>query len=259
MARHKEKLRPLSEPFRRTVYHALASFGYRVERLRDPYLDTARIVGPRSIDLAVDGGAYRGAATLKLLGAFPAARVLAFEPMPTFAEQLRVRFAGEPRVEVVEQALSADAGPATFHIHTTPFTSSLLEIADSTDYMQVERNVEVQKVRLDDVLDTLEAHSIIVKLDLQGHEHAALQGMVRALTDGRVRALIVEVNFARRYAGGCSFADIVCALGSTGFGLHRLYDLRLMAADAYEIGDAVFVRAAERALAPCGDPRLQVS
>ena len=233
---------------KRLVHQVLAKAGLHIERVRDPYVDAVNLAAVADLDLAVDGGAYKGVATQRLLEACPGARVLAFEPMPDFAEKLRTRFASEPRVRVIQKALSDENGSATFHVHATRFTSSLHEIADPAGEMQEVQRVVVEKTRLDDVLDTVDARSIVVKLDLQGHEHAALLGMSRALTDGRIRTLIAEVNFARRYAAGCSFADIVTLLGGVGFGLHRLYELRLTAGDGYEIGDAVFVRDPGRAL-----------
>ena len=234
---------------RRVLHNALAGVGYHVERLRDPYVDAVRQAGRRRIDLAVDGGAYKGAATHKLLTVCPDAQVLAFEPMPDFAAALRKRFADEPRVQIVEKALSDRCGTATFHVHETPYTSSLHDSEDSVSEMQVDRNVTVERVSLDEVLDATPARAVLVKLDLQGHEVIALQGMDRALRDGRIRAMVVEVNFARRYQAGCSFADLVAALGEAGFGLHRLYEVRLSASDGYEIGDALFVRDPDRALA----------
>lgn len=85
----------------------------------------------------------------------------------------------------------------------------------------------------------------LIKLDLQGHELAALQGASACLSGGTL-AVIVEVNFRNRYAEGCTYHEVDQLLSTHGFRLFRLYEIIDDPNGSWRQADALFV--AERLL-----------
>jgi hypothetical protein len=75
-----------------------------------------------------------------------------------------------------------------------------------------ESDIVVQAVKLDDLLTadqlrgwqsmrkTYEAHSLVVKIDVEGFEAQVLEGMQRLLRERRCRKVIIEENVGRAQA-----------------------------------------------------------
>lgn len=194
--------------------------------------------GPR----IVDGGANKGRTVDAFLRLYPAAAIWAFEPIPELARKLARRFEGDARVAVRQSALGASPHRLTLNILESRTCSSLLaptgireKHADKP--MSVVRQVEVEVVRLDDVLP---AGADIVKLDLQGFELEALRGAQAMLA--RVKAVLCEVAFKDLYAGQPLAEEIVAWMEARGFGLEGLYRLVRDAAGNPVSADALFLR-----------------
>jgi FkbM family methyltransferase len=130
-------------------------------------------------------------------------RVLVFEPGENNLSYLRRNIAGKPHVTLVEKAASNQNGVAQFRLESlTGQNNSLL-----TEYRVLEDNmrsagvsnvetsvVSVDCVRIDDFIaqNGLSAPTLI-KIDIEGAEHMALQGLVKTLRQRGV-AIMVEVT-----------------------------------------------------------------
>lgn len=124
-------------------------------------------------------------------------RVVLVEPNPVRAGQLR----RIPNVEVVEAAVTNQAGPVILHVTDRDVGSSLLE--PLVDYSPVGA-VWVDTVTLDDV----DGVNVLV-VDVQGSE-------VDVLTSGdltRFDLIVCETSTHVRYEGGCTEQDVLDALG----------------------------------------------
>jgi len=208
------------------------------ERLAALLPQTAFGIGPR----IVDGGANKGRTVDALLRLYPKAAIQAFEPIPELARKLARRFAGDARVAVHQAALGASPQVLPLNILESRTCSSLLaptgireKHADKP--MALARRVEVEVVRLDDVLP---AGADIVKLDLQGFELEALRG-AEALLRG-VQAVVCEVAFADLYAGQPLADAIVAWMEERGFRLDGVYRVARDASGGPVSADALFLR-----------------
>jgi FkbM family methyltransferase len=183
------------------------------------------LLPPMRIDagLVVDVGANQGAFTAAVLAIEPRARVLAVEPVPSLAEGLRQRFAGDGRVAVDAHAVSDHAGQATLNVTANSVFTSLLEPGTTleTAYADagtaVTERTEVPTARLDDLVD--EPVSVL-KIDVQGVEARLLRGASATLA--RTRAVLLEMNFVSHYDGDTTFADLHPLMLELGFVLHGI-------------------------------------
>lgn len=149
-----------------------------------------QLVGPG--DLCLDVGAHLGNRTrsFRRLGA----RVVAVEAEPRLATRLRQRFARDPAVAVVAAAVDAAPGMLELRVSrlfptvTTGSATFRGAAAKAPGFAKVrwEDAVRVPSLTLDQLID---AHGdpAFLKLDVEGMERAALEGLSRP-----VRALSFE-------------------------------------------------------------------
>lgn len=140
----------------------------------------------RSGDLCFDVGAHLGDRTAHFLKL--GARVVAIEPQPQLMAQLKRRFGADPRVVLIEAALGAAHGKAKLAIdpaHPTVATLSpdyIAEAGQSRGFRRVRwsERIEVEVTTLDALIA---AHGVpaFCKIDVEGYEHAVLEGLSRPL------------------------------------------------------------------------------
>ena len=137
-------------------------------------------------DLCFDIGAHVGDRIAHFLSLD--ARVVALEPQPRLMAGLQRRFGGNPRVVLVGAALGAARGTATLAIdpaHPTVATLSpdyIAQAGESRGFRRVRwrEEVDVEVTTLDALIA---AHGVpaFCKIDVEGYEHAVLEGLSRPL------------------------------------------------------------------------------
>lgn len=149
-----------------------------------------RLTKPGS--LAVDAGANIGyMAGVMAVRAGREGRVVAFEPHPVVAEQLRANaklagsLAGSALIEVRQTALSSSVGTARLHLPETQAENNGLAFLGPG-----EGGVEVPTETLDAVVGDRRVG--VMKLDVEGHEAAVLDGSHELLSTGRITHLVFE-------------------------------------------------------------------
>jgi FkbM family methyltransferase len=120
-----------------------------------------------------------------------ARRVIAFEPMPSLADMLRVKFGHG--VDIRSIALSDRAGIVELHMPVvdgvTVTGCSTVSPTASATYPD-HRAIEVPMATLDSVYD---GDVGLIKIDVEGHEQAVLDGAVQTIARCRPR-MLVEVD-----------------------------------------------------------------
>jgi FkbM family methyltransferase len=160
------------------IYHAIPFRQRRLRRLYESFVGSG--------DLVFDIGAHAGNRTR----AFAAigCRVIALEPQPDFARLMRGLFARSPRVQVIEAALAGKPSRTTLSISDlTPTVTTLAAEwktarASEPGFAGVRwnRSVEVEVTTIDALIERFGAPAF-VKLDIEGGESAALDGLTRAV------------------------------------------------------------------------------
>jgi hypothetical protein len=79
-------------------------------------------------------------------------------------------------------------------------------------------------------------------MDIQGGEYAALEGAAKALGDGRVSVVALEVFMERYYRDQPLFGDIAALLARHDYRLHRLYNISFSGRNGRpQWADAIFL------------------
>ena len=210
---------------------ACAPGGLRAMVTRRPFsLSAFRLVqGLRlaGLDFAtvLDVGANIGQFTAAVQGTWPAAGVVAFEPLPDAAGALRRRRG----VEVHQVALGDHDGTTVFYPHAYSLSSSTLPVVAGVQdraWAKEGEPIDVPMQRLDTVLagETL-AGPVLLKLDVQGLEPAVLAGA--PVTLKQVDALLVEVAFERSYQDQPLFPEVHRVIEEAGWGHVQPLDWRV--------------------------------
>ena len=156
--------------------------GLFAERLLDRF--RGRDVSPVVVfDVGANAGHYSqmlldGARDRKV-----AIELHAFEPAAKCVEALRLRFASDPRVHVVPAAASAANQSASLYFDEPGSGLASMYRRDLSAYsMELGRSETIQTIRLDQYIDDHGVQHIhFLKLDVEGHEVAVLEGLGRYL------------------------------------------------------------------------------
>jgi len=153
----------------------------------DAILQDAKVV----IDVGANIGQYA------LYFAFQGKKVFAFEPMPSMIERLKkhiaINNAGD-RITLVTKALTSSNGTLKFSLpkaENSGTASTVLGRSQNTDEL-----IEVEGITLDDYLASINFQGSVdlIKIDIEGAELFALQGMKNLLSSPNKPVLILEMN-----------------------------------------------------------------
>lgn len=156
-------------------------------------------------DLFLDIGSNLGSYALAVAKETDCEQIFAFEPDPFNRAHLYANIflnGFEDRIRVFSEALSDAKGEAPFYAargttgtHKENTGASSLEAPpdqgqNQSDTTQVRtmkvRPMQVQRERLDNLLGSVVRQSIVVKMDIEGHESNALEGMANLIDNNRI-------------------------------------------------------------------------
>jgi FkbM family methyltransferase len=181
----------------------------------------------QAADLVLDVGANTGLFTLLAAAANPTLRVCAFEPLATAQNLLRANIARNPdlaeRITVEPFGLSRANG--SFRFFETINDQGLVTTSSSLELEHAQRVGEYRECTiitrtLDAWAESLGRATIqLMKIDVEGHEHAVIEG--GRMTIHRHRPFIIveilgaaEVEAINRLLTECNYLDIALAPGA---------------------------------------------
>ncbi|HTD97068.1 MAG TPA: FkbM family methyltransferase [Edaphobacter sp.] len=168
----------------------------------------------------IDVGANIGYYSM-LAAAHSDANVYAFEASPRVADCLTQSISSNSfaaRIHVVRKAVSKEKGTISFYVNENPHNFGLGSVAVSSD---ASTQLVVECCSPDEELGTDLGASVLCKMDIEGGEFSALQGMQQILTICHP-TLIVEVHPIELKAAGTSARQVYDLLRSYGYKLSTL-------------------------------------
>jgi len=193
-------------------------------------------------------GSNTGVYAANLCQMFPKAQVFCFEPVPSTFSKLEAWASGTAQVTAVNLALGNHSGELDMHVHEdhTPSSSLLPSTANNTILFPIterQSSVRIKAERLDIFVKdrALDLGSgALMKIDVQGHELAVLEGARDTLK--HIHAVIVEVILDKLYENQSRFEDVFDFMIAAGFRYAGNLDQHY-ADDGHVMWiDAVFVR-----------------
>lgn len=190
------------------VYYNIFEAQYK--RCIDAILQDAKVV----IDVGANIGQYA------LYFAFQGKKVYAFEPMPSMIERLKkhivINNMGD-KVMLVTKALTSTNGILKFSLpkaENSGTASTVLGRSQNTDEL-----IEVEGITLDDYLASINFQGSVdlIKIDIEGAELFALQGMTNLLSSTSKPVLILEMNDDMMKMAGYTPDDVIEFLKPFGY------------------------------------------
>ncbi|MCE9595985.1 MAG: FkbM family methyltransferase [Planctomycetes bacterium] len=195
--------------------------------------------------LIVDVGANIGLFTAVLLERRPRARAICFEPVASFCERCRARFASNPNVRVLNLALGNKNERATIYkpdhnpggnslvkVQVKRYTSMRLESKQRVTWEREDVEVRV----FDDWAREARIERVdLIKTDTEGHDYAVLQGVLPFLERTGNRPVILSELLSKSLHHAWSEQSAV---------VQRLYEFGYQKVDLEhmrEIEDILFV------------------
>ena len=169
-------------------------------------------------DFVVDVGASHGIWSHTASQLFPETQFILIDPLISRYEQAARNYyiRNIPKAELLEIAVSNQAGQLSFQVSPDLYGSSLLTPADFRDYETV--TVEVKTLDQVAVEKNLSGRGLL-KLDVQCAEHIVLEG-AKAFLD-QVDLVVAELSFVRYDEKALVFLEMLNLLHQLGF---RYYD-----------------------------------
>jgi FkbM family methyltransferase len=205
--------------------------GYRLDRVRSPWQEQRRVLG-REASVVFDVGANCGDTVAAYRAVFPGAQIYAFEPFQPLVADLRTRFRSDPRVIVLDTAVSSNVGEATLHISTGLKTHSLLPRPAQPDpYIPLKARergaVTVPLTTLDGFCQERGIRAVdVLKLDVEGAELSVMEGAKQLLAERRIGMLFLEIVFLPHYEDQPVYFTLLERLGRDRYYLYDVFDLK---------------------------------
>lgn len=118
-----------------------------------------------------------------------AKRVVAFEPHPELAENLRYRFAEASNVRIFELAISDSDGMTTFYLDIRPSMSGVASSMLVLDGFKESSPVQIQARKLDTMSALLGIDPTFIKIDAEGAEPQIYEGAIDTIKRCRPKLL----------------------------------------------------------------------
>lgn len=144
------------------------------------------VIKDNKLDIFIDAGANLGLYTIDLNHRCALKSTIAFEPLPKNFNQICGNiFANNlsDRVTAKCEALSDADGTAALRVNTAYTIHSTLE-TDSHDLERFDKVVDVSLIRFDSH-HKIEGQRVFLKMDVEGHEPLALEGMSHFLAKNK--------------------------------------------------------------------------
>lgn len=188
-----------------------------------------------------DVGANIGQTAERVRRAFPAARIVSFEPVPSTFARLADHVRDLPGIEAVNAAVGAQVGEIEMTA-ATESTANTVETSARPSYP----TIVVPMTTVDAYMASAGIDAVdVLKIDTEGHELPVLHGARHALESGVVRFVLAECDFAKHdEEPHALFFDLFDQLTPLGYHVMCFYCQGVFST-GWHWGDVLFMRRTE--------------
>lgn len=186
-------------------------------RYRDQRLEISTLIKHLKPDeIALDIGANKGSYLWALSKAVSKGKVLAFEPQSKLSAYLKVacKLAGLHNVEVYTLGVSDTASTKTLAIPGGQETSPGASFEFAVKNREICKTEEVETITLDDFFANEQSHIGAIKIDVEGHEIAALSGAKKIIAKHQP---IIICESEQRHLTGQTVNDLFELMKTIGY------------------------------------------
>lgn len=154
------------------------------------------ILATTNPQLCIDIGANVGNYTLDLIK-YTDASIISFEPMPNAFNELKDRFALQPRVIIENFGVGAKSDSLTIHYNPDMLAhASFSEEVKKVSYVTNKEKMIVPVISLDDYCEMNNITSIdFIKIDTEGYEAEVFEGAKRVFKKTMPKFIQIEFNW----------------------------------------------------------------
>lgn len=201
-----------------------------------------RILRGRPVKVILDCGAHHGRLSLFYKQTFPQAEVYAFEPTPETFKVLQANVGGRQGITAINAAVGETPGEITFHTGSDEQSNSLVPPDPAAAAQGGWRAVQVRVEAIDPFCESRGIrHVDVLKLDVEGHELAALRGASRLLASGAIDLIMAEFRIEDPRPEAVRFLELANHLAGLKYHLWGFYGLIWDDKLRIDWGDAIWV------------------
>lgn len=208
-------------------------------RLNEKYIFNRRLLKfyennlEKKINLVLDVGANSGQSIDLFFELNPDCKIIAFEPNPRLAQNLKQKFLNNSNVQSFQLGISDSNGPKTFYENIFDATSTLEELEMNSKYLKKKSRIlgvkpeniivnsyPVEVTTLSSFINSHCTESIdILKIDTEGHEYACLVGLFANKLKQHIEFIQLEIHYDDMYINGKSLNELTELLSKNGYQL----------------------------------------
>jgi FkbM family methyltransferase len=190
----------------------------------------------KSIQMVIDVGANKGQSIDFFLRLNANCKISAFEPNLTLYNRLLVKYKKFSNISIYNAGISEHAGEKMFQENVLDYTSTFEELNLNSKYLLNKSNIlgvkpediiknkyMVNTMTLSDFINENVKDTIdVLKIDIEGHEYAALKGLFRLNAKYPIRYIQIEEHVDDMYLNKIPFGRINELLAANGFVIHTI-------------------------------------
>ena len=186
------------------------------------------LVIPEKSPVCIDIGANKGQTIDKLITIFNSPYIYAFEPSTEVFKELHETYSNS-EIKIINVAMGSHEGKKEFINYRTPELSSFLEFDKSRNVFRSQKEINREIVQVETIDNFLKKEKIdivhLLKSDTQGYELEVLKGAINSLRDGKIKNILVELNFIPMYDKQANYQEIIAFCEDLGFRLINFYEI----------------------------------
>jgi FkbM family methyltransferase len=204
---------------REFIKRFLYKHGYEIRSLGTGPASLAGFIQSRDVDTVVDVGANVGQFAQSLRSRFYTGAIVSFEPIKVEFDWLKQVAAPDKAWRVYNLGLSDTSRRANINVSERSVYSSLHASNQNTlafdPKARVVRTEVIFLKRLDELIEEIGGNRLFLKIDVQGHEKAVLEGATGVLH--KVAGIQLELPFIRLYQSTWRLSEALDYMEGLGF------------------------------------------